>query len=166
MPVIFLDVMHSGSKDRKALTVWLVKQPVQVPQKSESTGQISLQRIAQLVSLIRWKAIYSVDSAIYLMNDWVLRNIACVASVSVRFWSKERPRNGILGFGCARNETRAKQWKWGEGEGSFLPFFPTPLRSFTCTIFRAVFDSRSSFFAPNISELKQQRFWATHVNRK
>ena len=48
--------------------------------------------------------------------------LACVASVSVWFRSKERPRNGILGFGRARNETRA--------------------------IFRAVFDSRSSFFAP------------------
>ena len=84
--------------------MWLVKQLVQVAQKSESTGQISLQRIAQLVSLIRWKAIYSVDSAIYLMNDWVLRNIACVASVSIclvleqrkteerdsRFWLREK----------------------------------------------------------------------------
>ena len=29
-----------------------------------------------------------------------------------------------------------------------LPFFPTPPRSFTYAIFRAVFDSRSSFFAP------------------
>ena len=48
--------------------------------------------------------------------------VACVASVSVWFRSKERPRNGILGFGRARSETRA--------------------------IFRAVFDSRSSFFAP------------------
>ena len=28
------------------------------------------------------------------------------------------------------------------------PFFPTPSRSFTCAIFRAVFDSCSSFFAP------------------
>ena len=33
--------------------------------------------------------------------------IACVASVSVLFRSKERPRNEILGFGRARNETRA-----------------------------------------------------------
>ena len=33
--------------------------------------------------------------------------IACVASVSAWFRSKERPRNGILGFGRARNETRA-----------------------------------------------------------
>ena len=84
--------------------MWLVKQLVQVAQKSESTGQISLQRMAQLVSLIRWKAIYSVDSAIYLTNDWVLRNIACVASVSIclvleqrkteerdsRFWLREK----------------------------------------------------------------------------
>ena len=44
--------------------------------------------------------------------------LACVASVSFWFRSKERPRNGILGFGRARNETRA------------------------------ILDSRSSFFAP------------------
>ena len=31
------------------------------------------------------------------------RHVACVASVSVWFRSKERPRNGILGFGRARN---------------------------------------------------------------
>ena len=43
--------------------------------------------------------------------------LACVASVSVWFRSKERPRNGILGFGRARNETRVKKWKWGEGKG-------------------------------------------------
>ena len=43
--------------------------------------------------------------------------VACVASVSVWFPSKERPRNRILGFGGARNETRPKKWKWGEGEG-------------------------------------------------
>ena len=30
----------------------------------------------------------------------------------------------------------------------FLPFFPTPPGSFTCAIFRAVFDSCSSFFVP------------------
>ena len=29
--------------------------------------------------------------------------VACVASVAVWFRSKERPRNGILGFGRARN---------------------------------------------------------------
>ena len=43
--------------------------------------------------------------------------LACVESVSVWFRSKERPRNGILGFDLARNETRAKNWKWEEGEG-------------------------------------------------
>ena len=54
-------------------------------------------------------------------HAWVSRKfmvfpicIACVASVSVWFRSKERPWNGILGFGRARNETRAKKWKWGE----------------------------------------------------
>ena len=35
-----------------------------------------------------------------------------------------------------------------EEEGAFLAFFPTPLRSFTRPSFCAVFDSRSSFFAP------------------
>ena len=48
--------------------------------------------------------------------------LACVASVSVWFRSEERPRNGIFGFGRPRNGTEA--------------------------IFRAVFDSCSSFFAP------------------
>ena len=38
------------------------------------------------------------------------KSIACVESVSVWFRSKERPRIGLLGFGCARNETRAKKW--------------------------------------------------------
>ena len=42
---------------------------------------------------------------------------ACVASVSVWFPNKERPRNSIFGFGHARNETRAKKWKKGEEEG-------------------------------------------------
>ena len=35
--------------------------------------------------------------------------VACLESVFVWFGSKERPRNGILGFGRARNETRAKK---------------------------------------------------------
>ena len=62
--------------------------------------------------------------------------LACVASVSVWFRSKERPRNRIFGFGRTRNGT--------SGE---IPFSPTPPRSFTCAIFHAVFDARSSFFA-------------------
>ena len=37
----------------------------------------------------------------------VVADLACVTSVSVWFRSKERPRKGILGFGRARNETRA-----------------------------------------------------------
>ena len=35
--------------------------------------------------------------------------LASVASVSVWFRSNERPSKGILGFGRARNETRAKK---------------------------------------------------------
>ena len=44
-----------------------------------------------------------------------MKRLACVASVSVWFRSKERPRNGILAFGRARNETRAKKMKVGGG---------------------------------------------------
>ena len=44
-------------------------------------------------------------------------DLACAANVSMLFRSKERPRNEILGFARARNETRAKKWKRGEGEG-------------------------------------------------
>ena len=51
---------------------------------------------------------------IFWDKDFAVRNTvkngqACVASISVRFKSKERPRNRILGFGRARNETRAKK---------------------------------------------------------
>ena len=45
----------------------------------------------------------------------MVADIACVASVSVWFRSKERRRNGILGFDRARNETRAKKMKVGRG---------------------------------------------------
>ena len=59
-------------------------------------------------------------------------DLACVASVSVWFRSKEIPRK-TFGFDRARNETRAKKWKRG---------------SLACATFLAVFDSRSSFFSP------------------
>ena len=42
-----------------------------------------------------------------LKSHIFIARIACVASVSVWFRSKERPRNGILGFGRGRNETRS-----------------------------------------------------------
>ena len=58
--------------------------------------------------------------------------LACVASVSFRFHSKERPRKGISVL--AARDSR---------------FFPC---SCTCAIFPAVFESRSSFFAPKPHE--------------
>ena len=64
-------------------------------------------------------------ATVFCINSSSEARLACVASVSVWFRSKERPWNGILGFGRARNETRAKR-----------------------AIFLAVFDSRSSFSAP------------------
>ena len=57
----------------------------------------------------------------HFSKQFVPTFLACAASVSVWFRSKERPTKGIFGLGHARNETR--------------------------TIF-AVYDSRSSFFAP------------------
>ena len=44
--------------------------------------------------------------------------LACVASVSVLFRSKERPRNEILSFGRASNEARGKK---------LAPYFARPL---------------------------------------
>ena len=75
--------------------------------------------------------------------------LAYVASVSVWFWKKERPRNGIFGLGSARNGTRTKKKKkrGGRGRGRNLSS-PPPPRSFPSAIFRAVFNSRSSFFGP------------------
>ena len=56
----------------------------------------------------------SIESRLRLADQksGLKKTIACVASISVRFRSKERPRNGILSFDRARNETRAKKWKW------------------------------------------------------
>ena len=61
----------------------------------------------------------------------IKQRVACVASVSVWFQSKERLRSGIFGF-AAREMKRE-------------------------TILRAVFDSRSSFFAPNIARRRLPR---------
>ena len=52
--------------------------------------------------------------------------MACVASVSVRFRSKETPRKGIFGFGRPKNETRAKDEREERGRG-MVTFLPHPL---------------------------------------
>ena len=94
------------------------------------------------------------------LNFHVRILIAWVASVSVWLRTmKERPRNDEerdFRFLAARKmerelknerEERVRGRK-GFVSKRFLPFFPSPSRSFTCPIFRAVFDSRSAFFAP------------------
>ena len=44
--------------------------------------------------------------------------------LSVLVSEQERPCNGIFGFGRAKNVTRAKKWKRGEGkEGNAFPYF-------------------------------------------
>ena len=60
--------------------------------------------------------------------------VACVASVSVWFRSKERPRNGILGFGRARNETRAKKCHFSRGLWLSFSFFGSLLLNRTETL--------------------------------
>ena len=86
-----------------------------------------LRWLASLHCLLYFLAFDWLRLAFLFFLNWtvclfVKESLACVANVSVWFRSKERPRNGIVGFGRERNETRA--------------------------IFRAVFDSRSSYFAP------------------
>ena len=92
----------------------------------QSIKLIKLRKSGQLVNLKNEEE----------LSNTVLYLLACVASVSVWFRSKERPRNGIFGFGRAR-----------KGNERYLPSSPPP-RSFTRAIFHAVFDVRSSFFAP------------------
>ena len=75
------------------------------------------------VRLLHWRLGYLTVPGL----SGILR-LACVASVSVWFRSKEIPRKGTFGIDRARNETRAKKWK----RATFL----------------AVFGSRSSFFSP------------------
>ena len=83
------------------------------------------------------------------IGDWRTGQLlACIASVSVWFRSKESPRNGIFGFGGTRKGTRAKKWNWGR----------RGMVRVTCAIFRVVFDSRSSFFAPNPHETRAKKW--------
>ena len=65
-----------------------------------NTTICSNKQIKQQLEVIKNQLIKSLQ----ITND---SNIVCAASVSVWFQSKERQRNGIFGFGRARNETRA-----------------------------------------------------------
>ena len=72
--------------------------------------------------------------------------VACVASVSVWFRSKERPRNGILGYVRARNET-------------FPSFFPHPLPA----LLLAPFFARSLTLVPRSLPLNGKEMLATQA---
>ena len=89
--------------------------------------------------------------------------LACVASVFVWFRSNERPRNGILGFGRARNETRANKWRGGGGGGGerFPCFLPHPLLALLLAPFLArswTLVPRS--LLPNRTETLATQAWA------
>ena len=76
--------------------------------------------------------------------------VGSLRSKRFRLVSAQKRPWKIFGFDRARNETRTKKGKRGEGEGKkgfLLLSSPPPPRSFACAIFRAVFDSCSSFFA-------------------
>ena len=70
--------------------------------------------------------------------NWPWSSLHSKRGVSLCFRSKESPRNETFGFGRTRHGTRAKKWNWGR----------RGMVRVTCAIFRAVFDSRSSFFSP------------------
>ena len=80
--------------------------------------------------------------------------IPCVASVSVWFRSqkknKERQGEKFSVLSARKLERDPKNERGGRGRGSFLLFFPTTSPLFYLPHFRAVFDSRSSFFAPKL----------------
>ena len=86
---------------------------------------------------------------IFYKNKTVATCIACVASVSVWFRSKERPGNGILGFGRARNQIRAKKWK----------FLPHPLPA----LLLAPFFARSLTLVPRSLLLNRTETLATQA---
>ena len=73
--------------------------------------------------------------------------LACVASVSVWFRSKERQERDSR-FWPREKWNKSEKMKVGGGGGEGFLFSPPPPRSFTYAIFRAVFDSRSSLFVP------------------
>ena len=77
--------------------------------------------------------------------------LACVASVSFGFGTKEFKKDQGTGFlVSAAREMEREPKKMKEGGGGGKGSFPPHLLPwyFTGAIFRAVFDSRSSFFAP------------------
>ena len=67
-----------------------------------------------------------------------MKQLACVASVSVWFRSKEIPRKGTFGFDRERNELtgESKSERGGRGRGSLLI---NMLSKFVLLIFRAFY---------------------------
>jgi len=100
--------------------------------------------------------------------------LAGVANVSVWFQSKERQRNGIFGFGRARNETSTKKWKRGQGEGkeaskqAFPSILPHPLPSLLLAQFfarslalvpRSLFRDRTETLATQVPVVERWSLW-------
>ena len=63
------------------------------------------------------------------LKNYCSGGLACIASVSVWFRSKERPTNGIFGFSRAKKGTRTKN-------PFFAPFFVRSLTLIPCSLLR------------------------------
>ena len=77
-------------------------------------------------------------------------SLPCVASVSVWFGAKKDRGTGFSVLAAREMKQEPKNESRGRERGRKVSFLssPPPPCSFTCAIFRAFFDSRSSFFAP------------------
>ena len=74
----------------------------------------------------RWNKREQIWRSVKSLFKWRFRSrsvVACVASVSVRFRGKERPRKGIFSLDSTRNETRAKNAPFLRHEFNVANFF-------------------------------------------
>ena len=89
--------------------------------------------------MIRERSVIFIHSASPINNSLRSKRFRLVSE------PKNRPRNGISVLTARQIKGEPKNERGGRGRGRKKT--PLPPRSFTCAIFRAVFDSCSSFFA-------------------
>ena len=77
------------------------------------------------LSILHLKIYFFEYEEIVELKNYCSGVLACIASVSVWFRSKERPRNGIFGFSRAKKGTRTKN-----------PFFERSLTLVPCSLLR------------------------------
>ena len=82
--------------------------------------------------------------------------LAYVASVSIRFRSKERPSNRIFGFDRTRNETKAKKMEEGRERKETLADKPPILKTYGRQRTQRLIGSAS----PTVLTCVDQRFFS------